>query len=303
MDSIMVCNTASDSLSIISLENDSVYNIPLLLNKKNNLNSKGPHGIEIYKNKILTANSYDSSISVIDLNEKQTIETYFIGAHPNDIKTYKNKGYILCGEINSLIVFDMKEKNTIFQINTDENPHSIAIDNNGIGYLCSLQGNSLEIIDCNKNILLKKFLGLNYPIKVIISKNLENIFVVESYLGEEREGYVNVLSKKDFSSLLKIKVGKSPVDIWEENNSLYVSNFEDGTISIINLSLGKEVKRIYLGGMPRGIIKYKKNIFVGDYGNDRIVKIDLENKKIKNIAVGKEPNAMILLQSLQQITN
>ncbi len=55
--------------------------------------------------------------------------------------------------------------------------------------------------------------------------------------------------------------------------------------------------------MPRGIIKYKKNIFVGDYGNDRIVKIDLENKKIKNIAVGKEPNAMILLQSLQQITN
>ena len=35
MDSIMVCNTASDSLSIISLENDSVYNIPLLLNKKN----------------------------------------------------------------------------------------------------------------------------------------------------------------------------------------------------------------------------------------------------------------------------
>ena len=52
MDSIMVCNTASDSLSIISLENDSVYNIPLLLNKKNNLNSKGPHGIEIYKNKI-----------------------------------------------------------------------------------------------------------------------------------------------------------------------------------------------------------------------------------------------------------
>lgn len=115
MDSIMVCNTASDSLSIISLENDSVYNIPLLLNKKNNLNSKGPHGIEIYKNKILTANSYDSSISVINLAEKKEIENYFIGAHPNDIKTYKNKGYILCGEINSLIVFDMKEKNTIFK--------------------------------------------------------------------------------------------------------------------------------------------------------------------------------------------
>ena len=55
--------------------------------------------------------------------------------------------------------------------------------------------------------------------------------------------------------------------------------------------------------MPRGIVKYKKNIFVGDYGNQRILKIDLENKKTKTIAVGKEPNAMILLQSFQQIIN
>ena len=299
MDSIIVCNTASNSLSMLSLENDSVYNIPL---SSNNI-LRGPHGIEIYKNKILTANNYDSSISIIDLDEKKEIENYFIGAHPNDIKTYKNKGYILCGEINSLVVFDMKEKNTIFQMNTDENPHSIIIDNNGIGYLCSLQGNSLEILDCNSNIIIKRILGFNYPIKVIVSKNLENLFVVESCLGEEKEGYINILSKKDFSNLLKIKVGKSPVDIWEDNNRLYVSNFEDGTISIINLNLGKEVKKIYIGGMPRGIVKYKKNIFVGDYGNQRILKIDLENKKTKTIAVGKEPNAMILLQSFQQIIN
>ncbi|MCI6189402.1 MAG: YncE family protein [Clostridium sp.] len=299
MDSIIVCNTASDSLSMISLENDSVYNIPL---SSNNI-LRGPHGIEVYKNKILTANNYDSSISVIDLDKKKEIENYFIGAHPNDIKTYKNKGYILCGEINSLVVFDMQEKSTIFQMNTDENPHSNIIDNNGIGYLCSLQGNSLEILDCSKDIIIKKILGFNYPIKVIISKNLENLFVVESCLGEEKEGYINILSKKDFSSLLKIKVGKSPVDIWEDDDKLYVSNFEDGTISIINLNLGKEVKKIYVGGMPRGIIKYKKNIFVGDYYNQRILKIDLENKKTKTIAVGKEPNAMILLQSLQQIIN
>ena len=299
MDSIIVCNTASNSLSMISLENDSVYNIPL---SSNNI-LRGPHGIEIYKNKILTANNYDSSISVIDLDEKKEIENYFIGAHPNDIKTYKNNGYILCGEINSLVVFDMKEKSTIFQMNTDENPHSITIDNNGIGYLCSLQGNSLEILDCNKDIIIKRILGFNYPIKVIVSKNLENLFVVESCLGEEKEGYINILSKKDFSSLLKIKVGKSPVDIWEDDNKLYVSKFEEGTISILNLFLGKEVKKIYIGGMPRGIIKYKKYIFVGDYGNQRILKIDLENKKTKTIAVGKEPNAMILLQSLQQIIN
>lgn len=295
MDSIMVCNTASDNVSIISLENDSVHNIPLSLKE----GLKGPHGIDIYKDKILTANNYNSSISVIDLVEKMEIESCFIGAHPNDVKTYGNKVYILCGEINSLVVFDMEEKNIFFQINTGENPHSIAIDKNGIGYLCCLQGNSLEVLDCNNNSILKKILGFNYPIKAVISKDLENLFVIESCLGEEKEGFINILSKKDFSSLLKIKVGKSPVDIWEEDNRLYVSNFEDGTISIINLKLGKEVKRIYLGGMPRGIIKHKENIFVGDYINERILKIDLENKKIKTIAVGKEPNAMILLPSLQ----
>ena len=41
----------------------------------------------------------------------------------------------------------------------------------------------------------------------------------------------------------------------------YVSNFGDGTISIVDTSRYKEVKRLIVGGMPRGIVKIRiKNI-------------------------------------------
>jgi hypothetical protein len=46
--------------------------------------------------------------------------------------------------------------------------------------------------------------------------------------------------------------------------------------------------------MPRGIIKIKENIFVGDYLNGRLNVFGMEDKKIKVIPLGKEPNAMTL---------
>ena len=48
--------------------------------------------------------------------------------------------------------------------------------------------------------------------------------------------------------------------------------------------------------MPRGIIKYEDQIFVGDYLNGLVDVINLQEKRIKAIAVGKEPNAMTLVK-------
>ena len=50
--------------------------------------------------------------------------------------------------------------------------------------------------------------------------------------------------------------------------------------------------------MPRGIVKVKENIFVGDYLNGILNIIGIENKKIKAIPIGSEPNAMTLVESI-----
>ncbi|WP_242976798.1 hypothetical protein [Clostridium sp. 3-3] len=47
--------------------------------------------------------------------------------------------------------------------------------------------------------------------------------------------------------------------------------------------------------MPRGIIKFNEKIFVADYLNGVVNVINLKTKQAKAIAVGKEPNAMTLV--------
>lgn len=116
-----------------------------------------------------------------------------------------------------------------------------------------------------------------------------------SYLGYDKDGYVGIISLESLELVYKIRVGFSPVDLFEDNDYLYVSNFCGQSISIVNLKTLKEEKRVDITGMPRGIIKFNEKIFVADYLNGVVNVINLKTKQAKAIAVGKEPNAMTLV--------
>ena len=106
MNSIAICNTSSDNLSLIDIESYSVDHIPLDLGEK----PVGPHGIEYENNTIITSNNYSNSISLIDMHSKKEVNNLYVGAHPNDVKLYENKAYFACGESNSLLVMDMASR-------------------------------------------------------------------------------------------------------------------------------------------------------------------------------------------------
>ncbi len=59
------------------------------------------------------------------------------------------------------------------------------------------------------------------------------------------------------------------------------------------MNLKKKVK-INIGGMPRGIVKSRDNIFVGDFLNGVLKIIDMKDMRIKTIPIGNEPNGMTL---------
>ena len=81
--------------------------------------------------------------------------------------------------------------------------------------------------------------------------------------------------------------------MYEDNNDIYVSNFTEGSISIIDKRIFKLVKTIYIGGMPKGILKKDNRIYIGDYLKGRLIVVEGDKVK-KIIAIESEPNAMIL---------
>lgn len=291
MNSLLVCNTGSDSISKINIKDFSVENLLLKIGEK----PAGPQGIYLNNGLIYTANNYNNSISVIEQKSLKEERNFYVGPYPNDLVYYDNRLYIACGEANSVIVYDLIENKIAFKLPTGLWPHNIEVEKDkGLILVSNLQDNSVSVIDGSINKKIMDIETLEYPTKIKVSKDRSKFYVCESYIGDTKSGYVEVFSLDDFKSLKRIKVGKSPMDMWDDGDFLYVSNFSDGTISIIDVNIGREIEKIVVGGMPKGILKYNNLLFVGDYLKSKVIVLDLKSKLTKAIAVGVEPNAMAL---------
>ncbi|MBX4263876.1 YncE family protein [Clostridium estertheticum] len=293
MRNLYVCSTSSDCISKVNLdlfiEEEKIY-----LDKQN-LKRIGPHGIYVYENKILTANSYDNSISIVNTYNYE-IESYFIGMHCNDLSVYDNKAYVICGDSDDVIVFDLEKKNIVEAIPCGNSPHSIYIcKKKDLIIVANMNSDSITLIDCAQNGNIKEIRVGAYPTKAVITPDGNYILVCESNIGMDNKGCINIISLKNCNVLNKIPVGNSPVDMYFNGEVCYVSNFGDGTVSILDINKYKEIKRIEVGGMPRGILEDEKYLYVGDNYNNLLFRIDkiTENKKV--ISIGTEPTGMTLL--------
>jgi YVTN family beta-propeller protein len=290
---LFVCNTSSDYISKVNLDvfkEDS--KIPLGMDKNSSI---GPHGICVYKDKLLIANSYSNSLSIIDVEEEKEVENYFIGMHCNGVEVFEDNAYVICGELNSIIVFNLIKNKIIEQIPCESFPHSISIDKNkGLIVVSNMHSDSITLIDCKNRESTTNLKVSIYPTKTMFDESGQYILVCESSMGVKANGTISIIEANSLKLLGRVKVGNSPVDIDCNKNYCYVSNFGDGTISIVDIVRLKEVKRIKIGGMPRGIIKSGKYIYVGDNYNNLLLQLNIEKESKKVISIGGEPTGMTI---------
>lgn len=292
MSYIVLCNTGSDSLNKINTESLKNESIALSIGES----PFGPHGLSLYKDKILVANNYNNSISIIDYNDFKEESNLYVGAHPNDIVANDDIVYVSCGESNSLIIYDLINDRIDFEVPTGRFPHNITLfEDKNLVFISNMGDDSISVIDYINNKEIKRIKVESTPIKIIVSNNKKYLYVCMSYLGHDRNGSIGIIELNTLELINKIMVGFSPVDLFEEGSYLYVSNLCDGTVSIVNLLGLKEENKIKIGGMPRGIIKIKEKIFVGDYLNGLLNIISIRDEKIKAITIGSEPNSMTFI--------
>ncbi|WP_138203145.1 YncE family protein [Haloimpatiens lingqiaonensis] len=290
---LYVCNTSSDSISKVDLDTFTEADKILL---KNDFKRVGPHGICICNNCIFTANNYTNGISIVDINNKRNIENYTIGMHCNDVRIFKDTAYVICGNSNILAAFNLKEKKIETQIPCGSLPHSMHIDKiRNIMVIANMNDDSITMVDCKDNKVIKNIRVGAYPTKAIFSPNGDYIYVCESNLGLNSKGSIAIISLKNFQILNRVKVGNSPVDMFLDTKFCYVSNFGDGSVSIVDMANAKEIKVIRVGGMPRGIMRLKNYLYVGDNYNDLLMKINVASESKKVISIGGEPTGMTLI--------
>ena len=290
---LYVCNTSSDCISKVDL--DSYIEEEKIYLDSENLKRIGPHGIYVHENKIITANSYDNSISLVNMDSYET-ESYFTGMHCNDLSVYDNKVYVICGDSDDILVFDLDKKHIVEAIPCGNLPHSIYIcKKRNLIIVANMNSDSITIIDGAENGNIKSVRVGAYPTKAVITADGNYILVCESNIGMDSKGSISIISLKNLNVLYKIPVGNSPVDMYFNERFCYVSNFGEGTVSIVDINNYKEIKKIEVGGMPRGILEDEKYLYVGDNYNNLLIRIDKATENKKAIAIGGEPTGMTLL--------
>ena len=293
MDKLYICNTGSDYITELNLNSYKENKINLT-----SYNEKiGPYSLDSYEKFLVIINKYNSSLVKVDKVNHQYREYYDIGAQPNDIKVYGDKAYILCGEGNSLVIFDLKNNRIEECIYSGVYPHRIDIcSEKGLGIITNMLGNNIVLINCNDNSIIREIKVKHYPTKAIFIDEGENVLVCESYMGADRPGIIKKISLNTGKVLQELYTGNYPADIvWDSSeDEAYVANFNDGSISIVDVGNMREKERIFIKGTPMAILKNNKELYIGDSHSNSLLLYSLYNKKTKIIPLGKEPNGMML---------
>ena len=160
MSYIILCNTGSDGLNKINTENLKIQSIVLSIGES----PFGPHGLSLYKDKILVANNYNNSISLVDYSEFKEENNIYVGAHPNDIVAFNDVAYVSCGESNSLIAYDLINERINFEIPTGRFPHNVTvIKEKNIIFVSNMGDDSIFVIDYISNKEIKNARQTRHP--------------------------------------------------------------------------------------------------------------------------------------------
>lgn len=209
------------------------------------------------KNKLLTTNVGDDSISIIDINSPNNIKNIYL----KDLK-YKNGGFIA-----NLIRRKM-------------GPLDVVVDENlNLFVLNSYDESVIKVDLVNDTINKIANVGKN---PVCIKVFNEKIYVLNCDSNS-----LSIIDKKTNELIEEIFLGEKPTDLQvdEIENKLYIANSNRNSIIVLNLS-DLSIENIKLNSQPIRIIIDKEDIYVLSYLNNGVTNysaLSTINKKYKKI--------------------
>lgn len=193
------------------------------------------------KNKLLTTNIGDDSISIIDINSpNNTINIYL-----KDLK-YKNGGFMANLIRRKMGPLDLvvDEALNLFVLNSyDESVIKVDLDSGTINKIASVGKNPVCI----------------------------RIFNEKIYVLNCDSNSLSIIDKKTNELIEEIYLGEKPTDLQidEIENKLYITNSNQNSITILNL-FDLTMENIKLNSQPIRIIIDKEDIYVLSYLNNGI---------------------------------
>ena len=302
---LIVSNFFEDSISIVNLVQGKEIQKIKLCDRGHHFSSPqfGPHHMALcYERKLLyVPNSWNNSISIIDLVKIKVIDTVYVGSCPSQVILCPKYGHIYVAntDSNSISILDMDKLDLIVQLPTGEMPHGMAITNNKEKiYIGSYGSGEITEILTKTNEKVKDHKVQCNPWHLRIDSSGEFLYVVNYSNQFNRNGRIFIYETDALIEKDRIHIGKMPIETVSDNKNryLYVTDFDMDCVHIYDLKNNRYNDCIKVNPMPHGIELDSKRgrLFVTSMGKNTVDIIDIYKKMvIQSILVGKEPTSVV----------
>lgn len=293
LNKIIVTNYGENTISIIDKGNLSYINtidLKAIIPARKGIT----RAILEDKQTLLVLDSDNDSLYRIDLNKRELLKQLNLGRCPFRIKSYKDRIFVTNLDSNSLSIIDKDEFSIIENIYLGEKPTDLAIDeDSGKLFITNLNSYSISIVDYENDEVAQ--IKLPYmPFRVKVDKNG---FYILGFINN------NTLNSSMLTFFSKNNIGK-----WErviegiyfdffkdrDRDLFYLVASEDSWLYEFDKNADIHKKKVYIGGLTNFINYDLGFLYLNDMVNDKIIVVDINDKQIKRIAVGKEPHDILL---------
>ncbi len=270
-------------------------------------------GLEIADNNVYATNPYDGTISVIDKNSNQIINTINAskGVLDTQVVSDKNKLYASAWGQSSLYVYDLQTYKQIQQISlgtlgitpamdANKKTNYTSFDTSGVGmaydnntqmlYVAVPELNQIQIIDTTKDQVVGKITVGITPVIIKI-----NAATNTAYVTNQESNNISVIDLTSNQVVGSIATGYVPAELEldPDQNKLYVSHHVSPYVSVIDLASKSFVTNVQLKGPTHAMALDKKtglllvtyvpsSPFTGSSFINRVDFIDTKTDKVIN---------------------
>lgn len=213
----------------------------------------GPVGIDCSGSEAWVADWYENKVYKISLKGAFSPVSYPVGKAPSGvwIDVKRQRVYVASRDDNTLWVLDQNTGEKISVITVGQSPFGLGVthDNNML-FVVNVRSGNVTVINLNRLEVEKNIAVGEWPYCVAFSLD-DSV----AYVTNQDDDSVSVIDMKDFQVKKEIPVGLSPEGIAVTGGRLWVVNWQQKSVSVIEEKTA-ESSEILVGKGPRSFGRF-----------------------------------------------
>lgn len=197
----------------------------------------------------------EGKIKVFDATSYALLNTISVGQMPAEV-TFSDDGkkaLVANGMSNTVTVIDAVTKKVLETIEVGENPVGAWLGMDGMMYVDNEDGQSISMIDGMTNMMTDK-LDLGFMPGMVARNTMMNQMWVSDPNGSKIHMWIKDNTKFAHGGNISVGSGAHAIAFSKDGKTGYVTNQNEGTISVVDIANLKETMKIAVGKKPNGIV-------------------------------------------------